>query len=140
MLGGGVAYTGGTTVNAGVLELEQTTNFNSAITNNATVDLYSTDAFATRTSSTFADPFTVLGGTVTKTGSGEVRFDNAVTMTGQVDIEAGVLGSDALTADWSGTTADVDISSGAYLDLRAEGMTIGALRARGRWKTPVATV
>jgi fibronectin-binding autotransporter adhesin len=132
LAGSQIIYTGATTVSNGVLRLTDTTGFTSSITNAATVEFNSTAvttvAAAPRTGGALAG-----AGTFNKTGPGIFRINGAlpVTATGQFNIQQGTLQNDGNAVNWSGNTADVDISSGAILDLYADPISLDALTGSG---------
>lgn len=84
--GNQIRYTGGTTVSGGVLYLLNTTVFNSAITNNASVVFDYTSGTALTLTRDMAG-----SGTYIKRGTGTVEWNGNNTFSGQLAIEEGVL-------------------------------------------------
>ena len=130
--GGGIGYTGATSVNNGTLRLSQTTAFASAsttVTSPGILELTSTN--------TAVDNWrlnTVLAGTgvINKTGAGWVQTNtNASTFSGTVNIQAGAFGASYLTSNWTGVTANFNVSTGALLDARGQAITLGGLNGDG---------
>ncbi|MCX7045484.1 MAG: autotransporter-associated beta strand repeat-containing protein, partial [Candidatus Sumerlaeota bacterium] len=116
------------TVNSGRLVLADTTNYHGAIVNNATIELNAVAA--------------ILGcynavsgpGIWIKTGTGTAKFIGTaqpILTTGQYLIQAGIFQNDANTVDWSGATADMDISAGAITDLYADAIYLNRLTGSG---------
>jgi fibronectin-binding autotransporter adhesin len=128
--GTGFTYTGPTTIQNGTLEIVDARGFKSPITINAGANLLITSSFPFSTRWTYASALSGAG-TLTKTGSGTFGVYGAVNLSGQINIQQGTLHNDNLTADWSGNTANVDISSGATLDLRGDNITVNALTGTG---------
>ncbi len=126
LAGGVISYTGTTTVTAGTLVLANTSAFNSAITNSATVEFNATTGG--QTAGALAG-----SGTFNKTGSGvfQINGGQAITATGQFNIQAGTLQNNNNAVNWSGSTASMDISSGAILDLYADAIYVDKLTGTG---------
>jgi autotransporter-associated beta strand protein len=119
-------YTGNTTVSAGTLKLTSGSSLASLNTiNNATVELNSTVGLTLRN--------TLTGnGTWNKTGAGVAIFNSpTVTTSGQFNIQEGTLRNDFNTSNWSGSTANMDISAGAILDLFADAIYVNQLTGSG---------
>ncbi|TLD68893.1 hypothetical protein FEM03_20700, partial [Phragmitibacter flavus] len=111
-----ITYTGTTIVDAGLLRLRDTTAFNSAITNNATVEIERTNA----TAWTYNQ---IISGTgnlrKTGTGTGTTTLAAASTYSGVTDIDAGTL---TLAAAGSiNNSSAINIKHGATLDVSAKG-------------------
>jgi fibronectin-binding autotransporter adhesin len=125
--GANVSYTGTTTVNAGTLTLSKTTAFNSPIINSATVELFE-DTTGGRTGASLSG-----AGTYNKTGAGEflLNASQAITATGQFNIQQGTLRNNNNAVNWSGNKADIDVSSGAILDLFADPIFLDVLTGSG---------
>ena len=74
-------------------------------------------------------------GTITKTGSGWTEFDYNVMQgfSGQINIQAGTLGNGYGRSTWGGSTTGmgVYVASGAWLDLRGNGIALGSLTGSG---------
>ena len=130
-----INYTGNTIINAGTLELVDLNNtaakqFNSNITINSPgiLEIDSSTAFATR----WNYGRTISGnGTFNKTSAGVFGITGAMSMSGQINVIAGRLHNDNVTGNWSANTADVTISAGAVLDLRANDMVMDSLNGSG---------
>src|SRR5262249_8921846 len=117
LVGGQITYTGTTTVSSGTLRLVNTTGFNSPINNSATVE------FNTTTNVTLGAGVPISGsGTFVKTGPSILSFNGnqAITASGQINIQQGTYLNNNNNVNWSGNTASIDISSGAILDLFAD--------------------
>lgn len=125
--GANITYTGATTVTGGTLKLTDTTAFNSAITNSATVEFNSTISNA-RTGAALAGD-----GIFNKTGTGvfQTNGGQTITATGQFNIQQGTLQNNNNAVNWSGNKADIDVSSGAILDLFADAIYADALTGAG---------
>ena len=64
-------------------------------------------------------------GTWNKTGTGTVSLLNSVvTATGQVNVQQGTLRNDGNSVNWSASTVDLDISTGATFDMRADSVWV----------------
>jgi autotransporter-associated beta strand protein len=127
--GGGINYTGNTTVNGGTLELRDTAGWASSIVNQATVELESTAG-----NWNLGSGRTLSGaGTWNKTGAGTVSLWNSIiTASGQINIQQGTLRNDGNSVNWSGSTANVNISPGAILDIRADSVSVNQLSGVGQ--------
>lgn len=86
LAGGNITYTGSTTVSKGTLILQNTTNFNSNITNNATLQFDVT----TGNSYTFGKDITGSGNLV-KSGAGTLTLASSYNYTGTSIVRAGTL-------------------------------------------------
>jgi len=110
-----INYTGTTTVSGGLLLMNDTTIFNSAIVNNATVEIERTN------SATWTYAKAISGnGSVRKTGVGigATIFDAANTYTGTTDVDAGRL---SLGASGSiNNSRATNIKAGAVFDITAK--------------------
>jgi fibronectin-binding autotransporter adhesin len=142
--GGGIQYAGQTAVNGGTLALVDVANkFVSSISIAATSTLVlnannaglgagvDTNTIGYNNSGT-----AITGnGTLVKTGSGWTEFDYNVIkgFAGQIYVQAGILGNGWGRSTWgaNGTGMGVNVSSGAMLDLRGDGITVGALTGSG---------
>ncbi len=123
-----ISYTGATTVSAGTLRLTNTTAFASPINNSATVD------FVVNTTTNFGGNVAISGaGTYNKTGPATLVFNGtqAITATGQINIQQGTLQNNNNAVNWSGNKADIDVSAGAILDLYADPIFLDALTGSG---------
>jgi autotransporter-associated beta strand protein len=121
-----ITYTGATTVNAGTLRLVNTSAFASPINNAAIVELEA----GTGGNSTGA----LSGaGTYNKTGIGVFQLNGtqAITTSGQFNIIQGTLQNNNNAVNWSGNTADIDVSAGAILDLYADAIFLDVLTGSG---------
>ena len=139
-VGGGMYYTGATTLSAGTLILRDTTAFASAVTLSATGILNSE-----RTALGFASRDNLLGDNVSGTGilninnSGTgvaggwttVTVANGLTMAGTINVNTGVLTRDNTTANNINTTATVNVAANGVLGTRGGGIVIGALNGAG---------
>ncbi len=70
-------------------------------------------------------------GTIVKSGPGTTSLFGTVSPTGDILVQQGTLRNDGNAANWSGNTANLDISSGATLDMRADSVTINSLNGLG---------
>lgn len=118
-------YTGGTVVNAGVLQIGNGATNGSIvgnITNNATVVFNRSDAYS------YADSISGSGA-VEKVGSGELTFSGNNTYIGATNIKAGTLklGNAGAIGDLSA----MNISSGATFDLNGYAETVGSIAGAG---------
>ncbi len=151
LAGASVNYTGATTINGGTLQLQGATNFNSAVTVNnggtlaiadmtaynfagpvfnsgSTLEINSSIPFATRWNYAAALPTTP---TINKTGTGVFGMTGAVNLTGNLNILEGRWMNDNTTANWAGASPDVNVSAGAFLDLRANAINVDELNGLG---------
>jgi len=118
-------YTGGTVVNAGVLQIGNGATNGSIvgnITNNATVVFNRSDAYS------YADSISGSGA-VEKVGSGELTFSGNNTYIGATNIKA-----DTLKLGNAGAIGDLsamNISSGATFDLNGYAETVGSIAGAG---------
>jgi autotransporter-associated beta strand protein len=128
--GGNIYHTGTTTVNDGTLKLVSTTNWRSNIDNSATVEFNADSgswALWSGGRSTFGG-----SGDYVKSGGGTVQFYNdTITASGQFLIQGGVLTNNGNSTIWSGSTADMDISATAVLDLFADAIYVNELTGLG---------
>jgi autotransporter-associated beta strand protein len=129
LVGNQIAYTGNTTVSGGTLRLENTTAFNSSIDNNATVEIFA----PTGSNYLLGNGKTYSGsGTWIKSGDGRVRLGNGiVNATGNIMVQGGILANDNNSANWSGSSVNVDVSPGATFDIRADSVRLNALTGAG---------
>ena len=101
-------YSGGTTINTGVLELGNGGSVAGNITNNATFSINRTD------SSTLTN--TVSGtGALTKSGAGTVILTAANTYTGATAVTLGVLNLNSASGSALGSTSSVSVATNATL-------------------------
>ncbi len=122
---GANTYTGGTVVNAGILQIGNGATSGSIvnagnITNNATVVFNRSD--------THSYGGAVSGaGAVEKDGAGEFTFSGSNTYTGATNIKVGILKSNSAISNVSA----VNISSGATLDLNNLSEVVGSIAGAG---------
>ena len=128
--GSNIVYTGPTTVNGGTLTLVDARSSTGAktVAAGATLELNSTIPFSLK----WNHAATISGaGTINKTGTGVFGTTGAVNFSGTINILEGRLHNDNVTGNWTGSTADVNISAGAVLDLRANDMFVDELNGLG---------
>jgi autotransporter-associated beta strand protein len=121
-----IRHSGTTTISAGGLTLTDVTNWQSAITNNATLTLNQTGA-TTRTHSN-----TISGsGTIVKLGTGTVTLSGANTSySGITDIQQGVLSFSASNNLGDGSaTNNIRIANNAILQSTGANVDLGANRS-----------
>ncbi len=123
-----ITYTDPTVVNAGTLRLVNTTAFASPINNAATVEFNTTAAVSFGT----AVPLSGAG-TYNKTGTAILQFNGsqAITATGQINIQEGTLQNNNNVVNWTNNKADINVSSGAILDLFADAIFLDVLTGSG---------
>lgn len=129
LVGSSILYSGLTTVNAGTLVFSKTNALNTSIENNATVEINSAggDDWILNNNKTLSG-----GGTWNKTGPGRASFNSAnFVTTGQFNILEGTLRNNNNLGNWTGSTASVNISSGAILDLFADAIYVNKLTGSG---------
>ncbi|MEO5714630.1 MAG: autotransporter-associated beta strand repeat-containing protein [Luteolibacter sp.] len=127
LIGSLITHTGTTTVNSGTLVFSKTSGLKTPITNNATVEINSVSGDDWITTGALSGT-----GTWIKTGAGRASFSNStVTTTGNFQLQAGSVRNNNNSANWSGCTADMDISSGAILDLYADAIYLDQLTGSG---------
>jgi autotransporter-associated beta strand protein len=124
-----ITYTGNTIVSGGTLILDNTTAFNSSIDNSATVQIVA----AAGSNYTLGTGKTYSGnGNWIKSGDGRVRILNGTwTTSGNIFVQGGILQNDNNAANWSGSTANLDVSAGATLDLFADSIRGNMLSGAG---------
>ena len=131
--GGGINYTGTTSISNGTLRLSQATGYASSTTTvNASGVL---ELIGTNTAVDTWRLNTVLAGAgvINKTGVGWIQTNtNAHTFSGTVNIYAGAFGTSNLNSNWAGVTADFNVSDGALLDARGQAITLGGLNGAGK--------
>ena len=128
--GSGITYTGATTVNGGTLTLIDARSVATAktVAAGATLEIHSTIPFSLK----WNNSGTISGaGTINKTGSGVFGTTGAVNFSGVINILNGRLHNDNVTGNWTGSTADVNISATGVLDLRANDMYVDELNGTG---------
>ena len=121
-----ITYSGATTVNNGTLKLTNTTVFTSPIVNSSIVEFEATSGGASSGALSGA-------GTYNKTGTGDFLLNSgqAITATGQFNIQQGTLRNNNNSVNWSGNKADFNVSSGAILDLFADPIFLDVLTGNG---------
>ena len=124
-------WSGTTTVQAGTLRL--ILNNGAVLPGAITVDSTATLDLAPAGTNNYQLRGAVSGdGTVVKSGPGTATFYNsAVSLTGNIQVQAGTLRNDGNTSDWSASSANLDVSSGAIFDLRADSVRVNALTGAG---------
>ncbi|HET6248310.1 MAG TPA: autotransporter-associated beta strand repeat-containing protein, partial [Tepidisphaeraceae bacterium] len=133
-----------TTISAGTLLLSTTSTgtgtgngFVSSIANNATLQFDTADTTVdTNTIGSSSGIGALTGtGTINKTGAGWTEFPGNVIkgFSGQINIQAGIFSNGYGTSTWGSSTTgmSVNISTGAVLDLRGNGIAIGTLNGSG---------
>ncbi len=145
LVGGQITYSGGTTIDAGTLELRDTgNNFASQIEVNAggTLDVvYSTTGVAARRD--LAGPLVTGTGVININNAGAgasgawttVNSNNSGRIwdfDGTININSGVLTRDHVAANTIRGTATVNIAADGVLGTRGGGVIIGALNGNGR--------
>lgn len=145
LVGGQITYSGGTTIDAGTLELRDTgNNFVSQIEVNAggTLDItYTTVGVPNRRD--LAGPLVTGTGVININNAGSgiagawttVNSNNSGRIwdfDGTININSGVLTRDHVAADTIRGTAAVDIAADGVLGTRGGGVIIGALNGNGR--------
>lgn len=129
------SWSGTTTVTGGTLKL--TMNNGASLPGAITVDATSDPLATLEFSPTGANNYNVAGtlsgnGTVVKSGTGTTSLFNAtVNLAGNIFVQEGTLRNDGNSANWAGSTANLDVSSGATLDMRADSVTINSLTGAG---------
>jgi fibronectin-binding autotransporter adhesin len=140
LFGRHIQYAGSTTVNQGRLVLgSNCVNFLSVVTNNATVELWTSGSFAfsANPAPTFAGT-----GTVVKTGPDTIYFghlyqpgDGGATFSmgtnGWIDIQSGGLQNYNGSGNWTNNRASLHIASGAFLQMSANSVWVDALTGSG---------
>ena len=131
--GAQITYTGATAVNSGTLKLTDTTAFASAATVTSPGTLEFNSTAANDTSPDWAYSKTLLGsGTVNKTGTGWVYIQaGTVSMTGQINVQGGILSGGGSGTTWTGNTAGLSVSNGAKFDPYGTNPILGALTGDG---------
>ena len=122
--------TGAVNTNTGTLALLDTRLINGAktVAAGATLEINSSLPFATR----WNNSGTISGsGVINKTGTGVFGTIGAVNFAGTINILGGRIHNDNVTGNWTGSTADVNISAGAVLDLRANDIYVDELNGLG---------
>jgi autotransporter-associated beta strand protein len=133
LVGTVITHTGNTAVAAGTLQLTNTTAFasNIDVSGSAVLEFNSTAANDATPDWPYAKTLTGAG-TVNKTGTGWVYINNGtVAMTGQINVQSGILSVGGTTSNWTANTASVDVSAVAKFDLWAVNGTIGGLTGAG---------
>ena len=126
-------FNGNTTINAGTLVLTD----NAAWYSSPTITVGASGTLELNSTNTTLDHwvlYNILAGTgvINKTGVGWIQSAVNNTFSGTFNITAGVFGSAFTSGDWSNFSADVNISSGALLDLRGWNVTVGSLSGAGK--------
>lgn len=149
LIGSAITYTGPTTVNAGILRLQETSGFaspitinggtlqtqltsgnvNGNITNDGTVEMIA----AAGANYTMGASKTLSGsGNWIKSGPGRVSFsNNTMTMTGIISVQAGTLAQDNNSNVWTAASPNVEIFAGATFDGRADSLRFNSLNGAG---------
>jgi autotransporter-associated beta strand protein len=133
------SYTGGTTVNGGLLKLNLVGRSGNqglranAITSLGTLELYNT---ATGVDNVLYQNSSFSGaGTLTKTGAGYLTFHTGTTIanfTGTLDVQQGTLAFNNMGGGATAPTSTLNIASGAFADLRYNSaLSVGKLTGSG---------
>jgi len=139
-LNGALAYTGSTNISGGTLALANVgASFVSSpfIASTATLVLSASNTLVDTMTLGYSNTGTAItgSGTIVKTDSGWAQFDYNVikNFAGQINIQSGTLGNALARSTWGDSTTGmgVDVASGAKLDLRGDGITVGALTGSG---------
>ena len=131
--GSGINYTGTTSVANGTLRLNQATGYASSTTTVNAPGILELTSTTTTADNWRLNTVLTGAGVINKTGAGWVQtYTNANTFGGTVNIYAGALGASSTTSNWSGVTADFNVSGGALLDARGQAITVGGLNGAGR--------
>jgi fibronectin-binding autotransporter adhesin len=126
----GTNYSGGTTVSSGTFRIFDTTSFASPMTVTAP-GIFEADSDKVWASKWQYTKALTGSGTFNKTGTGYFMLTGAISLSGQINVQAGILGNDQLSAVWTSNTANLDISAGAFFDLRGNSITVNALTGAG---------
>ena len=138
LIGQHIQHGGSTTVNHGRLILENTVNFGSVTTNNATIELTTSGSFSFQgTAPTFCGtgtviktgPDTIYLGYLFQPGQGGAAFRMGTN--GWIDIEAGTLQNLNRSGNWTNNQASLKIASGAFLQMDANSVWVDALTGGG---------
>ena len=136
--GGGLTYTGSTTVSSGTLTLANVGNTfvsSPSIAPAATLVLSATGGLDTNVLGCGNSTTAIAGsGTIVKTGAGWTEFDYNVIQgfSGQIDIQAGILGNGEGRSTWApAPRAWGSISPRGTVGLRGNGITVGTLTGSG---------
>ncbi len=128
-------WSGTTSVQGGTLRLilNHGATLPGAVTVDATGDPNATLDLAPAGTNVIALSGPVSGnGTVVKTGPGTASFFNStVSLTGNILVQQGTLRNDGNLTDWSASSANLDVSSGATFDMRADSVRLNALTGAG---------
>ncbi|MFO1491098.1 MAG: autotransporter-associated beta strand repeat-containing protein [Kiritimatiellia bacterium] len=131
--GAQITYTGATAINSGTLKLTDTTAFASAATVSSpgTLEFNSTAPNDASPDWGYARPL-AGSGTVNKTGTGWFYFNaSTINMSGQINVQAGILSGSSSGTTWTGNTAGLSVSAGAKFDPFGTGAILGALTGDG---------
>jgi len=129
-LSGSNTYSGGTTISGGTLKFRNYDTGFDTISGAITLASPGVLEFNSTYVSNYAfDDYNAItgSGTLNKTGPGYFGMRSTIRLAGQINVQAGILGNDALTTDWTGNTAGLSVNAGASFDLRGQGMIIDAL-------------
>jgi fibronectin-binding autotransporter adhesin len=134
--GTGPSYTGTTTINSGLLRLQNTSNWSSnVILNGGTLQLEQLSAAtilsAGAATRTHANTIGGTGGTLLKVGDGTVILTGANTYQGATTVNAGVLQAGSNTAFGNNSAVTLANIAGATLDLNGFNVAIGSLAGGG---------
>jgi len=139
---GGLGQTfGNFTLTNGTLVLNYVTSYASSITTVNSPGILELTSTNTTVDNWRLNTILAGNGTINKTGIGWIQtFTNANTFSGTFNVQAGTFGTSYLNSDWTGVTADFNVSAGALLDAHGQAITVGSLGGAGNVGTTWNTV